>query len=279
MSIKQSYQRWFGLAVLAALACGGDDTTSPTQVTFGQTTFVVLVNPTVNTANQATVPQPGTARAGVTVAVAGGPSVATDANGVAVLAPVTAGAKTLSLSGGGAGGQLSASIADRDLREIAVAASGNAASEMANVLYAFGATVVEVTPSMTIQQVNAELAKSNLIVFFRQGSYTGDLVFAGSDVTLFGEGTTGGTVTLNGNVTVQGSRNRMRGARITGTMSVPGSNFGMSFSRVNGSFQMAGSGGVLLNNAFCGSATISGSGSRLLGNAGLAPIAASAGGC
>ncbi|MBI4420990.1 MAG: hypothetical protein HY560_09210 [Gemmatimonadetes bacterium] len=279
LRLRKVRGRWPALAGLALMACGGDDTTSPTEVTLGQTTFVVLVNPTKNDANQVDVPQPGTARSGVTVAVAGGPSVQTDANGVAVLAPVTAGAKTLSFSGSGAGGQLSASIADKDLREVAVASTSSASSEMANVQYAFGGTVVEVTSSMTIQQVNAELAKSNLIVFFRSGTYTGDLTFSGSDVTLFGQGASGGTVTLNGNVTVEGSRNRMRGVRITGNMSVPGSNFGMSFSRVAGSFQMDGSSGVLLNNAICGTVTIKGSGAKLLGNAGLAPIAAPSGGC
>lgn len=266
------------VCAFAAFACG-DDNIDPTQVTLGETTLVVLANPTINAANQASVPAPGSARSGVTVSVAGGPSAVTDANGVAVLRPVTPGTRTVSFSGGGTGGQLTVSIADEDLREVAAAVTTSSAAEMANVLYALGGTVVEVTPSMTVQQVNTELAKSNLIVLFRSGSYTGALTFAGSNVTLFGEGATGGNVTLNGNVTVSGSNNRMRGARIVGDLSVPASGFGMSFSRVTGSVQIVGSDAVLLNNSLCGTVTVSGSNPRLLGNAGIAPIPAPGGGC
>jgi hypothetical protein len=262
-------------SLVLALACG--DGTGPTDVPYGVTTFVVLANPIVNALNEANVPTPGTTRPGVTVSVTDGPSGTTDANGVVVLSPVTAGAKTLSLSGGGASGQMSVSIADQDLREVAVALSGTTAQVMANVLYAFGGNVVEISPSMTIANVNAALAQSGTIVFFAAGTYTGDLDFAGSGVTLYGAGNQGGSVTINGNVTVQGSGNRIRGARITGDLVVPGSQFGMAFSRVDGAFDMDGSGSTLLNNTFCGTVTIAGSGARVLGNAGLAPIPAPAG--
>ena len=252
---------------LAVFACG--DSTDPTDVTFGETTFVVLVNPRINDDNEETpMPTPGTTQSGVSVAVGGGPSGSTDVNGVVVLGPVTAGAKTITVGGG----QVSVSIADKDLREVAVALNGNTAEVMANVLYAFGGTVVEISPSMSLTEVNNALSQSNSIVFFEAGTYTGDLTFSGSNVTLFGEGAQGGQVTLNGDVTVGGSANRIRGARITGNLSVPGSSFGMSFTRVSGTFDMAGSGGTLLNNRFCGTATIGGSGTTLLGNAGLQPI-------
>jgi hypothetical protein len=259
---------WF--VALAVLGCG--DGTGPTDVPFGVTTFVVLVNPRVNDANQQTTPTPGTTQSGVNVSVTDGPSGTTDASGVAVLSPVTPGTKTISVSGSGSTGQVSASIVDKDLREVAVALSGNTAQIMVNVLYAFEGTVVELNPSMSLTEVNAALSQSNTIVFFGAGTYTGDLTFSGSNVTLYGAGNQGGSVTINGNVTVGGSQNRIRGARITGNLSVPGSNFGMSFSRVSGSFDLAGSSGTLLNNRFCGTVTISGSGTRLLGNAGLAPI-------
>lgn len=256
------------LLTLAIFACG-DDTTDPTEVPFGVTTFVLLVNPIVNDDNDdATVPMPGTTRDDVSVSVAGGPSGTTDMNGVVVLGDVEPGAKTLSVGGG----QVSVSIADKDLREVAVALSGNTAQIMANILYAFGGNVVEISPSMSLTQVNAALAQSNSIVFFEAGTYTGDLTFSGSNVTLFGEGNQGGQVILDGDITVEGSDNRIRGARITGTLTVPGSDFGMSFSRVAGAFDLQGSNGTLLNNRFCGTATIGGSGTTLLGNAGLAPI-------
>ncbi len=280
MSRKSMHHRAFhGLLVVGiALGCG-DSSTEPTEVPFGETTFVVVVNPILNALNQATVPAPGATQSGVTVSVTSGPSGSTDAAGVVVLNPVMAGTRTLALSGGGATGQLQAAIADHDLRELAVALTAGGASLMANVQYAFGGEVVTVTPSMSVTEVNAQLARSNIIVFFRVGTYTGDLRFAGSNVTLFGEGPRGGSVTLNGNVEVSGSRNRVRGARITGALTVPGSDFGMSFSRVVGPTQIAGSNTTLLNNAFCGTLTISGSGARVLGNAGLAPLPQPVGGC
>jgi hypothetical protein len=265
------------LALTLAWACG--DGTGPTDVEYGVTTFVVLANPIVNDQNQVAVPAPGSTRAGVNVSVADGPSGTTDANGVAVLSPIAAGSKAMTLTGGGATGTVSVGIADQELREVAVALTGTTAQVMGNVNYAFGGTVVEITPSMSLADVNAALAQSNQIVFFKAGIYTGDLQFTGSNVTLFGEGSQGGSVTLNGNVTVGGSQNRIRGARITGNLTVAGSNFGMSFTRVVGDFELAGSGATLLNNGFCGTVSITGSGRNLLGNAGLAPIPAPATGC
>ncbi|HUG41228.1 MAG TPA: hypothetical protein VMM12_12130 [Longimicrobiales bacterium] len=266
------------LVALGALACG-DSGTEPTDVTFGETTLVIVVNPPINDANdQSTVPTPGATRSGVTVSVQGGPSGTTDANGVVVLAPVEPGTKSISLSGGGASGTVSLSISDKDLREVAVALTSGGAQIMANVRYAFGGEVVEVTPSMSVTEVNSQLSRSNIIVFFKAGSYTGDLLFSGSNVTLFGEGTQGGQVTLNGTVEVGGSANRIRGARMTSDVSVPGSSFGFSFSRVAGSFSLAGSSAVLLNNRFCGtSQSISGSGTTALGNIGLTPDTPSTG--
>ena len=43
--------------------CGGDSPTEPTvtNVTYGETTLVVLANPVVNDANQEALPTPGTA--------------------------------------------------------------------------------------------------------------------------------------------------------------------------------------------------------------------------
>lgn len=259
--------------LIAAVACS-DESPTELEVTFGETTFVVLVNPVVNDDNATSVPAPGSEQSGVLVAVADGPSGTTNANGVVVLSDVVPGTKTLSAGGN----EVVVSIADQDLREVAVASDG-ATSVMAEVPYAFGGQVIEITPSMSLAEVNDALGQSNTIVFFRSGTYTGDLSFSGSNVTLFGEGPTGGTVTLDGNVTVDGSFNRLRGARITGTLSVPGSDAGISFSRVAGDVQVDGSDAVLLANGFCGTVTISGSGLTALGNAGMAPLAPPATGC
>jgi hypothetical protein len=264
--------------VLAAFACGGD-TTAPLDVTFGETTFVVVVNPVVNDLNDTPVPSPGTARSSVSLSVDLGPSATTGASGVGVLSPVSAGTRTLSLSEGSTAGEVSVNIAEQDLREVAIALDGSGATVMANVPYAFGGQVIELTPSTPLSEVNDALAMSNVIVFLRGGIYTGDLVFAGSNVTLFGEGEQGGQVTLNGNVTVSGSGNRIRGARITGDLLVPGSDAGISFSHIAGAFDLGGSSATLLSNSFCGSVTFGGSNPTLLGNAGLSPIPPPPGGC
>ena len=259
------------LAVLLGSACSAS--TDPTEIPHGETTFVAVVNPVVNDANDEAVPTPGAARANVTVNVVDGPSAVTSATGVAVLGPVQAGGRTLAFDGPN-DGELILSIVEGDLREVAVSLDASGAEVMADIRYQFGAAVVEISPVMPLAEVNAALAASNSIVFLRAGTYTGDLVFSGSNVTLFGEGATGGTVTLQGNVTVTGSQNRMRGAHITGNLSVSASNFGMSFAQVDGTTTVSGSSSVMLANTFCGAVTVTGSGARLIGNAGLAPIAA-----
>jgi hypothetical protein len=267
------------MLLAAALACGGDGPTNPPDVTYGETTVVYLMNPVVNTVNVVAVPAPGSSQSGVQVSVTGGPSGTTGSGGDLVLAPLTAGIQPVTFSAGAASGQLSLDIAQGDLREIAVALDGAGAGSMADVRYAFGGTVVEVTPGMTNAQVNTALSGSNQIVFLAAGTYPGDLNFSGSNVTLFGAGSQGGSVTINGNVTVSGSFNRLRGARIMGNLSVPGSDAGISYSSVTGALTLTGSNAVLLNNAFCGAATVSGSGLLALGNAGLAPLPAPTGGC
>jgi len=279
-SIRFPTGRLAGTTLLAvAVACGKDSPTEPPDAVYGETTVVYEMNPVVNDVNAAPVPTPGTSRTGVNITVTGGPSGTTGANGNLVLAPLAAGISPVSFSAGTVTGQLSLDIAQGDLREIAVALDGTGAATMADIRYEFGGAVVEITPAMTNAQVNAAISGSNLIVFLRAGTYQGDLNFSGSNVTLFGEGSQGGTVTLDGNVTVSGSGNRLRGARITGDLAVPGSNAGISYSRVTGTLTFDGSNGVLLSNAFCGSATVGGSGLTALSNAGLAPLAAPTGGC
>jgi hypothetical protein len=255
-------------------ACAESGTSGdPTDVVLGETTFVVVVNPTINDANDVSLPAPGTALAEVLVTVdAGGPSVRSDATGVAVLAPVSPGNRSLALSGGGIDGSLSESIADRDLVELAVAGEGGGVERMARIVYAFGGQVVELSADTSLAEVNDALAASDQIVLLAGGTYDGDLEFSGSNVTLFGAGASGGRVLIHGNVTVGGSGNRIRGATITGDLDVSGSDFGMSFSRVEGEVTLSGSDVTLLQSAFCGPVDVSGSGLIALGNAGMAPL-------
>ena len=260
--------------VLALAACGDEAVTDPSEVQLGETTFVFVANPAVNDATEdpASLPTPGSSQEAVDVAIQDGPAGTTGTGGVVSLAPVDAGTRTVAFDdGGGNTGDLSLEIADRDLREVAVALDDGGAAEMANVQHAFSGEVVEITPDMNVSDVNDALAESDAIVLVRGGTYTGDIEFSGSSVTLFGEGPEGGNVTLDGNVVVSGSFNRIRGARITGDLSVPGSAAGISFSSVVGSVTVDGSDAVLLNNAFCGQVSTPGSGTVALGNAGMAP--------
>ena len=260
------------LLVLAA-ACG--PAADPTDIQLGETTLIGWVNPRVNDINQALVAQPGTTRAGVSVRAQGGPGATTDANGIAVLSPIPSGSnQQFLLSGGGFSGDLFLNITAKDLREVAVALDGSGSHIMADVRYAFGGQVVEVNPAMTVTEINSALNGSNQIVLFTGGDYTGDYTFNGSNVTLFGEGASGGRVTLNGNITVSGSFNRIRGTRINGTLAVNGSDFGLTSSRVTGTTLVDGSDALLIDNDFCATVTVTGSGSVVLENSGLAPIAA-----
>jgi hypothetical protein len=254
-------------------ACGNDDPTTgidPTDVRFGDTALVVVVNPAVNDANRDPLPEPGTTRGGIVLTSDDGIADTTDADGIAVLAPLTAGTRTISVS---SGGSFTVVIADGELRELALAADATGAEVMLEIDYKTD-DVVELSPAMPSGEIAAALAVSDRVVFLAGGVYVGDLDFSGSRVTLFGEGVLGGTVTLDGNVTMSGSDSRIRGAHIIGDLSIPASGTGLSFSRVDGNFDATGSDTTLLANELCGGDAITGSGSIVVGNAGAAPLAA-----
>lgn len=264
------------LCLFILSACGDDgggtpDANSPTDVPFGTTAIVVVVNPTINDANAETgLPVPGDVVSGVTLTTDDNVSATTGADGIAVLAPVTAGTRTITVSGAVSGGTFTVMVADKTLREVALATDNGRADVMVNLDYKAD-QAFEVSPTMTNAEVNDVLAVSDRVVFFKGGTYSGDLTFGGSRVTLFGEGVLGGNVSLDGNVTVTGSDSRIRGAHITGSLTIPASKVGLSFSRVDGALTSEGSDGMLLANALCGSESITGSGTIALGNRGAAP--------
>jgi hypothetical protein len=278
---EQQDRRRAGSLVVALVAVlvagcgggGGTSTTNPTDVKFGDTALVVVVNPIVNDANLRSVPTPGQTRSDVRLVSDDGVSAMTSAAGIAVLSPLTAGTRTISVSGMNVGGSFTVNMAAGVLREIALATAGTSAQVMLDIDYKSD-KVTEIAPTMSIADVNAALKVSDTVVFFKGGVYTGDIDFAGSRVTLFGEGVLGGAVELHGNVTVSGSDSRIRGTRITGNLTMPASGLGLSFSRVDGTTMAEGSDATLLANAICGSETITGSGSFVVGNSGVAPSAA-----
>lgn len=262
--------------LLCAAACGDDaattpDANDPTSVSFGTTAIVVVLNPVINDANAKSVPLPGSAHAGITLTTDDNVTTTTGSNGIAVLAPVMPGTRTITVSGA-ATGTFTVTVADGTLREVALATDTSRAEIMVNVDYKAD-QAMEVDATMTNAQVNDILSVSDRVVFFKGGTYVGDLDFSGSRVTLFGEGVLGGKVILQGNVVVSGSDSRIRGTDITGNLTIPASKVGLSFSRVSGSIMSEGSDGMLLANSLCGSESITGSGTIVLGNAGALPSA------
>ncbi|HJL17516.1 MAG TPA: hypothetical protein RMH99_17745, partial [Sandaracinaceae bacterium LLY-WYZ-13_1] len=246
----------------------------PTEVTYGETTFVVVVNPTINDATDFGLPMPGPVRDDVSVidrdTGVGGP---TGEEGVVVLGLPDGGDRRLDLEGDTFADTVEQSIRRQDLVELAVAiGEDRPTSVMRRIDYPFGGDVVMVTPEMGVEAVNDALANSDGVVFLGEGIYEGDLEFAGSNVTLFGAGELGGEVEIVGNVTVPGSRCRIRGARITGDLLVSGSEASVSFSQVDGATTISGSNVVLLQNRFCGAVDVGGDGLIALGNGGLEPL-------
>jgi len=266
--------RFLSVVSLAAAACSSSpESIDPANVPFGTTAIVVVVNPAVNDANAHVIASPGASRAGVTITTDDNVRATTDASGIAVLAPVTAGARTLTVSGSGVTGSANVTIADGALLELALASDATRTQIMVEVDYKMD-QAVQVAPTMTAAEVNAVLKVSDRVVFFAGGHYTGDLEFTGSRVTLFGEGSLGGRVVLDGNLRVAGSDNRIRGTHVAGNLTIMGSGVGLSFSRVDGSVTATASDGRLLANALCGADTVTGSGTIAVGNTGMAPLTA-----
>ena len=262
------------LSLPLALGCGGsgDGDIDPTEVEFGETTFLFVVNPTINDVNDRSTPAPGAPRGGVWIEADDGVGGETDDLGLTVLPDVEPGARQLSLDGSGAAADIDLDIDEGDLREVAIAFEDGRAEIMSLAVFALGGTIVEVTPETPHAEVESALGDSDTIVFFEDGYYEGDLDFSGSGVTLFGAGTRGGEVTLDGNITVGGSDNRIRGAIITGDLEISGSNGSMSFSLVEGRTEVSGSDSILLFNDFCGEVDIGGSNTIALDNTGLEPL-------
>lgn len=264
------------LSILLLTACDGGlpAGTDPEVVTLGETTFVVVMNPPINDATQFGLPEPGPEQLGVEVTDADtGNGGATGRDGVVVIGLPDGGDRRLDLDGPGFSDFIRQPIARQSLVEVAIAASEDRISAMRRLEYPFASdNVVTLTPEMGIDAVNAALAVSGAIALLGGGVYEGDLVFAGSGVTLFGEGETGGRVTIRGNVSVTGSGARIRGAHITGDVTLLGAESSLSFTRVDGTLTVMSSNSVLLVNRLCGDTSVVGTGTVALGNHGLAPL-------
>src|SRR5688572_17877267 len=128
----------YAVLSLATFACGGDDgggMIDPTDVRFGDTALIVVVNPAINDGNRHTVPVPGSTRSGIVIRSDDGLSDTTDADGIAVIGPLTSGLRTFEVSGNGVDGTFTLMLAAGALREIALAADGARAEVMVDLDY------------------------------------------------------------------------------------------------------------------------------------------------
>lgn len=110
------------------------------------------------------------------------------------------------------------------------------------------------------------------LVFFRTGSYVGDLTITGENVIFFGEGFAEREVVIDGSILVSGGNVRIRGFTSTGNVVVNGNTFGMAYSVVRGSTGIRGNAVAFLRNSFCGTVRVPSSNASLLDNRGMAPL-------
>ncbi|MCH7995294.1 MAG: hypothetical protein IIB57_12745 [Planctomycetes bacterium] len=211
-------------------------------------------------------------REGIRVDVDPGDAAITDAIGMAVIDDVAAGEVDVLF---GAEASLPLSIlAAGDVYDLAVAYDGSEVTAYPNfpIRYGVGGDIVVFNSNANPDAVADALSTNGNIVFFRNGTFLGDLLITGDDVIFFGEGFTERQVLIDGSVTVRGTGVRIRGFTVTGSVTVLGNDFGMAFTVVQGETQILGNAVAFLRNAFCGSVTVPSSNATLLDNEGMAPL-------
>jgi hypothetical protein len=272
--MKNTRASWSVFVVVVTLAgCGARSGVPDADQPFGDSAVIVVVNPTVNEGNTVAVPASlSDGRDGILVDVDPGGSATTDATGLAVINEVVSGEAGLHLDD-------SASlpltvVSDGDVYDLAVAYDGTTVEAFANfpIRYGVGGDVLLFDTESDPATVADALSTNGNIVFFRNGTYRGNLLITGDDVIFFGEGFTERQVVIDGSVTVRGTGVRIRGFTITGDITVPGNDFGMAFSVVQGETQILGNAVAFLRNSFCGPVTVPSSNATLLDNEGMAPL-------
>jgi hypothetical protein len=283
MRRKSSALSWcsglpFAAAVLTA-GCGDDDEAGGPIRTpdspFGETAIVAVVNPAVNEGNTTDTPSSlGTERGSIVVDAEPGGAGTTDATGLAVIQELARG--DLSLRFGANASLPFTVVADGDVYDLAVGLGGSAVEAFPNfpIRYAVRGTVVDFDSSATPDAIARALDTDSNIVFFKNGTYTGDLTITGDSVIFFGEGFTQRQVVIDGSVIVKGTGVRIRGFTITGNVTVDGNDFGMAFSIVRGTTDIKGNAVAFLRNAFCRPVSVPSSNATLLDNEGMAPMPA-----
>ncbi len=265
---------WFGLTVAVLLAgCGNSAGSRNPDRPFGSTALVTVVNPQVNDGNTTAIPESAAiVREGVGVDVDPGSAATTDATGMAVIDDVATGEIDVLFDGGAA---LPLTIlANGDVYDLAVGYDGSEVTAYPNfpIRYGVGGDIVVFSSNANPDAVTDALSTNGNIVFFRNGTFLGDLLITGDDVIFFGEGFTERQVLIDGSVTDRGTGVRIRGFTVTGSVTVQGNDFGMAFTVVKGETQILGNAVAFLRNAFCGSVIVPSSNATLLDNEGMAPL-------
>ena len=261
----------FGL-VLAVSGCG-DDGIDPDRP-FGKTAIVVVVNPAVNEGNTASVPPSYDENRvdGIEVDADPGDADTTDSDGFSVLDDLDEGELDLVFDSGPV---LPFTVQQAgDVHDLAVAYNGETVEEFPNspIRYGVGGEIKVFDTKADPQQVTDALSTDGNIVYFKNGTYQGDLEITGNDVIFFGEGFTERDVIIDGSVLVRGTSVRIRGFTVTGDITVLGNDFGMAFSVVQDKTAINGQEVSFLANHFCGQVTVPSSNATLLHNHGLAPL-------
>lgn len=265
------------LVVLLLAGCGrvGFDVTNRCQeklILPGVAALVVVVNPVLNDASTTQIAASGSSRRGVQLALDTGIGAVTDDEGVAILRPVAAGSRTLTLAGA-VDGTVRTEFVPEEVTEIAVTADAGAET-LIELEYALGNPFITLTPDSAGAEIRDALATNGAMVLFEDGAYeVGNVENLGNGVTLIGDAVCETDVVIRGNIKVSGTTIRIRGILLDGNLDISGSSVTVAFSTVTGTTTASGSTVRLLQNHLCGPADFGTSIVTALGNTGLAPLA------
>jgi hypothetical protein len=260
---------WWLLVLVGA--CGGGDERGPT---FGEAALTIVLNPVVNDAQYPPLqPEPGPVRAGVTVRSDDGVEAVTDERGVALLAPLRAGSRLITVADGGDLRFTFPYEAENNVvHDLVIAATGSEYTRVVDLdsVYVITPPPVWVGPETSKATLEELVTHEGQVVIFRPGEYVVDSLYVqASGVVLVAESLAKQDVTLVGDVIMGGGRSWVRGIHITGdaAMTYWGA---LSLSRVDGDL----SGGLYLDlvaNELCGQDSVARE-ANAVANIGLAPL-------
>ena len=174
-----AYHRKYWLILLlttALVGCGNRTVSRDVDQPFGDGAIVVVVNPEVNEGNTVSVPASlAEVREGISVDVDPGGSAVTDATGVVVINEVLFGEANLRFDDSAT---LPITVfSDGDVYDLAVAYDGTTVAVFPNfpIRYGVGGDILRFGSDADPAAVADALSTNGSIVFFRNGTYRGNL--------------------------------------------------------------------------------------------------------